>query len=135
MEITLGVLADYASVSQEGKLNIMGIFSEINPPMFPFALPIMYLVLVFEAGPAEFDTDKTMKVALLDAEGKQILGIEQPLRVPQSKRPGTRVIMNSIIGLAGARFDHAGDYAFSVLVGGEEKKSVLLHVNELVKGG
>lgn len=135
MDVTLGVLADYASVSQEGKLNIMGIFGEINPPILPFSLPLMYLILVFEAGAAEVDSDKTIKVALLDADGKQSLGIEQQVKISQPKRPGTKVIFNSIMGLAGIRFDHAGDYAFSVLVGGEEKKSVSLHINEPIKGG
>lgn len=135
MDVSLGVLADYASVTQDGKLNIMGIFGEINPPLLPFALPMMYLVLVFEASPAEIDTDKTIRVALLSGDGKQIIGLDQTVKVPKPKRPGTRVSMNAVFGMGGARFEQAGDYAFSVLIGGEEKKSVPLHVNEPVKAG
>jgi hypothetical protein len=43
VEVTVTVLADYANLSQDGKLNIMSIFQEINPPVLPFALPQMYL--------------------------------------------------------------------------------------------
>ena len=39
MDVTVAVLADYANVSQDGKLNIMGIFQEINPPMLPGLAP------------------------------------------------------------------------------------------------
>ncbi len=135
MDATLGVLADYANISQEGKLNIMGIFQEINPPVLPFTLPMMFLVLNFEASAAEFDTDKAIKVALLNADGKQLIGLEQTLRVPQSKRPGSRAYMSAVLGFAGAKFEQAGDYAFSILVGGEEKRNIPLHVNEPIKGG
>lgn len=45
MDVNLALLADYANVSQDGKLNIMGIFQEVNPPVLPFALPQMYLVM------------------------------------------------------------------------------------------
>jgi hypothetical protein len=133
MDITLGVLADYASVSQDGKLNIMGIFGEINPPMLPFGIPMMYLILSFEASPSEYDTDKAIKVTLLDSEGKAIMGMEQSMRVQPARRPGSRSVLNAVVGLAGIKFEHAGDYAFSVLVGGEEKKSIMLHVNEPVR--
>jgi hypothetical protein len=51
MEVTVAVLADYANVSQDGKLNIMGIFQEINATSLPFVLPQMYLVMSFSAGP------------------------------------------------------------------------------------
>jgi len=135
MDVGFAVLADYASLSQEGKLNVLGIFGEINPPQLPFALPMMYLVLAYEAGVAEIGTDKIVRIVLLDSDGKQLLGLEQTNKVPQAKRPGSRVSVNHLIGLAGIRFDHAGDYAFSVLIGGEEKKSVPLRVNEPAKGG
>lgn len=72
MEVSLAVLADYANLAQDGKLNIMGIFQEVNPPVLPFALPQMYLVISLVAGPAEFDTTKDIKIALLDNDGNEI---------------------------------------------------------------
>ena len=38
VDVRVAVLADYANVSQDGKLNIMGIFQEINPSFLPFPM-------------------------------------------------------------------------------------------------
>jgi len=38
MRVKLAVLADYASITREGKLNILGIFDEINPQQLPATL-------------------------------------------------------------------------------------------------
>ena len=65
MDVTLAVLADYANVSQDGKLNIMGIFQEVNPSEIPFVLPQMYLVLSLTAGPAEVGLARNIRIPLL----------------------------------------------------------------------
>jgi hypothetical protein len=129
MDVTVAVLADYANVSQDGKLNIMGIFQEVNPPFLPFPLPQMYLVLSFSAGPAEFDTNRNIRVALSHSDGQEILTLEAQMRVPRPNRPGSRVYINEAIGLAGVMFERPGDYGFSILVGDDEKATVPLHVN------
>jgi hypothetical protein len=135
LEVTLAVLADYANVSHDGKLNIMGIFQEVNAPSLPYPLPQMYLVMSFSAGPAEFDTQRQIRIVLLRADGQQILNLEGQMQVPQPARPGSRAYINETIGLAGVTFDQAGDYGLSILVGGDEKATVPLHVNDLSKGG
>jgi hypothetical protein len=135
MEVKLALLADYANVSQDGKLNIMGIFQEVNAPLLPFPLPQMYLVLTFEAGPAEFATFRDMRVVLLRSDGEMLLELHGQLEVPRPSREGSRAYMNEAIGLAGITFPQAGDYAFHILVGGDEKAVVPLHVNDLSKGG
>ncbi len=43
---------------------------------------------------------------------------------------GRRAFINQVIGLNGITFQRPGDYAFSILVGGETKETVGLHVNE-----
>jgi hypothetical protein len=130
VDVNVAVLADYANVSQDGKLNIMGIFQEINPPFLPFPLPQMYLVLSFSAGPAEFDTDRNLRIALLHTDGQELLTLEAQMRVPRSKREGSRAYINEAVGLAGVVFERPGDYAFYVLIGDDEKAAVPIHVNE-----
>jgi hypothetical protein len=134
VDVTLAVLADYANVSQDGKLNIMGIFQEINAPSLPFPLPQMYLVMSFTAGPAEFDSMRDMRVVLLRSDGQELLRLDGQLRVPRPARAGSRAYMNEAIGLAGITFPQAGDYAFHILVGDDEKANVPLHVNDLSEG-
>lgn len=135
MRVRLAVLADYANVSQDGKLNIMGIFQEVNPPVLPFALPQMYLVVAFEAGAAEFDTTKDIRFALLDSDGNEMLALAGQATVPRPDRPGSRAYINQVIGLNGITFDHPGDYGFSILVAGETRETVELHINEPMEGG
>ncbi|MBI2842500.1 MAG: hypothetical protein HYX78_03790 [Armatimonadetes bacterium] len=130
MNVTLAVMADYANLSQDGKLNILGIFNEIKPPQLPFALPTMFLVISFNASPAEVGSNKTIEVKLLDDEARPMLGIEQSLVVPEPSRTGSSTEFNTIIGLNGVRFEHPGHYQFSVLVGGEEKRALSLLVSE-----
>ncbi len=136
LDVNLAVLADYANVSQDGKLNIMGIFQEINAPSLPFSLPQMYLIVSFAAGPAEVGSERDLRVALLHGDDQEpILNLEGQLQIPRPMRSGSRSYFNEAIGLAGVTFERAGDYGFSILVGGDEKATVPLHVNDLSKGG
>lgn len=45
MQVPLAVLADYANVTADGKLNIMGIFDIIYAPQVSFVHPQMQLVM------------------------------------------------------------------------------------------
>ena len=129
MDVNLALVADYANVSQDGKLNIMGIFQEVNPPFLPFQLPQMYLVISFEAGPAEFDSVKNIRVALLDNDGNELLALVGQVQVPRPPRPGRRAFINQVVGLNGVRFVRPGDYEFSILIGGETRGTTPVHVN------
>lgn len=129
MEVSLAVICDYASVSQEGKLNIMGVFQEINPPVLPFAFPMMYLVVEMEAGIAEADTQKHIQILLIDQDGNQMLDFQGDVTVPPIAAPGGRAYTNINAGLNGLNFEAAGNYAFHILVNGEEKRTVPLKVN------
>jgi hypothetical protein len=135
LDVNLAVLADYANVSQDGKLNIMGIFQEVNPPVLPFALPQMYLVVSFTAGPAEFDSVKNIRIALLDNDGNEMLALEGQAQVPRPPRPGRRPFINQVIGLNAVGFERSGDYEFSILIDGETRETVSLHVNDPSTGG
>lgn len=128
MEVKLALLADYANVSKEGKLNVMGIFDTINAPSLPWNHPQMQLVLTFDANPAEWDTQKKVQIKLLDADANEKLTMGADLKVPRGKS-GRNVSINSIITINNLRFDVAGDYVFYILIGEETKKEILLTVN------
>ncbi len=130
MKLLLAALADYASVSQDGKLNIMGIFLEINAQVLPFPLPQIYLVFSLEAEPAEYDEERLIRVVLRheNGDGSDILDFQGSVRVPQPERQG-RVVTNQLIGLSGVSLEHPGKYTFSIKVGEEEVATVPLDVN------
>ncbi len=128
MEVALALLADYANVTKEGKLNLLGLFSMINAPSLPWTHPQMQLVLSLEATPAEWDSSKKVEIKLLDADGNTKLAIGSDLKVPRGQ-PGRNVLINSIIAINNLRFDTEGDYAFHILIGGDDKKAIPLRVN------
>lgn len=130
MDVRLALLADYANVTKESKLNVMGIFSVINAPVIPWVHPQMQLVLGFVAGPAEWETDKEIQVKLLNADGKQLLAVSGGTKVPKGEA-GRPVQLNMILTLSNVKFDTEGDYQFSILVGGEIKTDISLSVNHV----
>ena len=131
MEVKLAALADFASVSREGKVNILGLFDIINLAHVPDGLPMMFLVVVWEASAAEVGKDRNVTVTLLDDDGNQLMRLSQSVHVPEPPSPGVRPVINQIMGLAGLKFPKAGAYAFSILADEDEKKSISFRVNEI----
>jgi hypothetical protein len=128
MEVSLAVLADYANVTKEGKLNVMGLFTHINARVIPYIHPQMLLVWEAEAGPAEWGTRKDVEIKLLDEAANQILSVRGNLEVPRGE-PGRPVRINSLMGFNNVKFDAEGDYEFAILIGGETKKNVSFRVS------
>lgn len=118
----------------EGKLNILGIFDEINPTSLPVKLPIFYVVVSYDAGPTEFETDKTLGIALQTEDGRILVTLEQPVHVPRPARPGTRATVNQLHALAGLPFEAPGSYEFVLSVDGRPEGSIPLRVNAPVVG-
>jgi hypothetical protein len=133
MNVKLAVLADFASITREGKLNILGIFDELNTTELPARLPIFYVVVAYDAGPAEFDSEKATQIVLTDDDGNEMVRLEQRIKVSRAKKPGTRSTMNQITGIAGLLFPKAGGYQFVILVDGGEAATIPLRVNEMTE--
>lgn len=128
MEVKLALLADYANVTREGKLNLLGLFEQINAPRLPWTHPQMHLVLSLEATPAEWETTKKIEIKLLDADGNSKLNLNSNLKVPRGQS-GRNVSINSILGINNLKFDNTGDYAFHIIIGEDDKKTIPLRVN------
>ncbi|MGH2484553.1 MAG: DUF6941 family protein [Ktedonobacterales bacterium] len=127
MQIPLAVLADYANITVDGKLNIMGIFNTIFvTSSFPATHPQLQLVFQFVVPASERGETKRIDIKLLDADGDVLVNITSETLLPRDM-PANQEIPQ-IVGLNGLVFPKVGDYAFSVLINGEEKKSVALHV-------
>jgi hypothetical protein len=128
MEVDLAVIADAANVSQEGKLNILGVFDTIWTREFPFRHAAMVFVIRMKADFTERGTHQ-IEVRLMDADGGQLFKAEGSMLVPQGI-PGRPLKPHVIMGLGGISFRQSGDYSFEVLVDGQPMKSVPLYVME-----
>lgn len=135
MRLRLAVAADYANLSSEGKLNIMGVFHEVAPQAFPAALSQGFLVLEWEAGPAEVGTQRALKIAFVDPDGTEKLALGVSIEVPVVRRPGSPALFNQIVNMAGTPLERPGEHAFYVLADDDEKGRIALYVHEPLTGG
>jgi len=83
MRVALGVLADYANVAADGKLNIMGVFQVVYAAQFPHVHPQMHLVLTLEADLSEAGKRKQLEIKLMGPDGAPLLGVGGEMEVPK----------------------------------------------------
>jgi len=134
MEVTLAVAADYVSVSNDGKLNIMGIFQELTPPTFPAAVPQMYLVISWDAGPTEFGTQRDVRITFMGPDpDEKYVSLDTQVVVPRPARLGERAIFNQILDITGLPLLRSGPHALYVLLRDDPKATVPLYVREPTK--
>lgn len=128
MEIKLAVLADAANVSQEGKLNVMGIFTNIYAHKFPAVHPSMVLVLDIEAHPSEAGIEHSFLVKVVNEDYKEIAKIDGSIKFDTPKDQKLPPHASFPIPLKGMRFEKPGVYSFDILIDGRYERSVPLHV-------
>jgi len=123
------LVADYANVTDNGKINVMGVFRRINAHQFPARHPEMYLIVGLSASVTEYDTNRKLTIKLLDPDSQEMMAFSREFRVPKGVR-WQRAEMNRIIQLRDIVFPKAGTYEFAVLLDNDEKSRISI---ELVK--
>ena len=126
MQVKLALLADYANVTAEGKLNILGIFDRISVNQIPAVHPQMHLILRLEAHPAERDRPHNIEIRLYDPDGQTIFEVKGDV-VPHGQ-VGHTIATNQILTLNNLQLDKAGGYTFVVLVNNDVKSELPLGV-------
>ena len=122
MELLTILVADYANVTKNGKLNVMGIFKNIYASKFPAKHLSMTLVIKLGADLGEFD-ERKLTVKLLEADGKELMSLETPIVLPKLI-PGQRPEINAIFQINEVVFPKAGRYQFSIFVDKDFKGSL-----------
>jgi hypothetical protein len=130
MDLTYLLVADYANITGDGKLNVMGIFSIINAHGFPAVHPQMYLVAQLTAGPFEYGRKCDIVVKLLDQDGSELVDFKTPVEVPVGEK-GQRVHLNHMVQLVNLSFPRPGTYEFGILVDNEPKGTLPIQVNQV----
>lgn len=128
MEKLLLVVADYANMTGNHKLNIMGIFNEINPPTYPYVHPSLYVIFKLRAELGEFGTTRTFTIKLMDADGHEILAIPQDITIPNITK-GRRPEVSGVLALNNLSFPAPGMYNFVLLVDRDPKAEVGILAN------
>jgi hypothetical protein len=128
MQVKLALLADYANVTGEGKLNILGIFDRITVQQLPVVHPQMHLILRLEAHSTERNRTHNIEIRLHDPDGETVFEVKGDM-VPQ----GTSVLStstNQILTLNNLQLEKTGGYNFVVFVDNDLKAEVPLGVEQ-----
>jgi hypothetical protein len=130
MKLLLLLAADYANITGDGKLNVMGIFRDINAYSFPTRHSSMHLVVKLGAELGEYGDTRTLTVKLRDPDGVDIMTITGPAVIPNSE--GGRIPeINAILELKDIIFPKPGPYQFVVLIDKDYKGDLPVYVNKL----
>jgi hypothetical protein len=130
MRLILLLAADYANITRDGKLNVMGILNKINAVNFPARHSSMHLIVKLAAELGEYGETRDLSVRLLDPDGGEILRMASPIKVPKSGA-GRAPEVNAILELKDVVFPKPGPYQFVVLVDKDYKGDLAIDVNEL----
>ena len=120
MKLNQFLAADYANISREGKLNVMGIFNDIYSPSFPARHSSMHLVITLGAELGEPGQTRDFCVKLLDEDANQIFDLSGQIQIPKIER-GRMPEMNLILELKDIVFPKPGTYQFVFLVEKDHK--------------
>ncbi len=69
MDVPLALIADAANISEEGKLNVLGVFNRITARELPATHPQLTLVLKFVADAVEAGQTKRLQIFLRTRTG------------------------------------------------------------------
>ncbi|QOJ34041.1 MAG: hypothetical protein HRU82_03350 [Nitrospira sp.] len=130
MKVRFAVLADYANVTQEGKLNVLGMFEKIHVSKFPVKLPAMQLIIRFEADISERNQQKSVQVRLINGRGERVLELGGSIAIG-NQNPDNLPYLNQLLTLRDLVFPDAGDYQFDIYIDGSLAHSVPLKVVRL----
>lgn len=132
MQVKLAVLADYANVTAEGKLNILGIFDRISVAEIPAVHPQMHLILRLEAHPAERGRAHQIEIRLHDPDGRTVFEVKGEMK-PHGPA-GRAAATNQILTLNNLHLAREGGYNFVVFVNNDLKTEVPLEVDVAARG-
>lgn len=129
MKVILALIADYANVSQEGKLNILGIFDRINAASIPVIHPQMQLIITLEADRSEAEREHKLEIELIDMDGNKLFSVTGNLKFGHPP-PGEKIKLNHILQFNNLKFEKFGIYEFKILINNEVRSSIPFSVVE-----
>lgn len=129
MKVVLALIADYVNVSQEGKLNILGIFDRISASGLPVIHPQMQLIMTLEADRSEAEREHKLEIELIDMDGNKLFSVTGNLKFGPPP-PGEKVKLNHILQFNNLKFEKFGTYEFKILINNEVRSSIPFSVVE-----
>lgn len=114
MKVRYAHLCDYAVISREGKLSVMGIFNRINSKQLPAVHPNACLAFEIELNHAEVNREIALKIEVVDADGSRLASIDGAITVSGARKIGTRPRVPQIIRFSQMQFPAEGPYNVNI---------------------
>ena len=132
MDITFAQLADYANVSREGKLNLLGLFDAVQATKFPTVHPQMQLVIRFEVSKHELGRSHKVEIHFVEEDGKKILALGAEFAIQSPNPMGHRIHSDQIITITNLVIPKPGRYQFVIFIDNNlvRGKEITLHALE-----
>ena len=127
MELQLALVCDHAKTTDDGKLDVHGIFNDLYAPAFPALQDHMVLVLALEWSRSDSGRYR-FRVELTDPDGKPTLSVEGHTDVdsrPEDRPPARTRLM---LPLEKVVFPKPGAYKFKVQLKGKWHEGPSLHL-------
>jgi hypothetical protein len=128
------LLADYANITGNGKINIMGMFRVIHAQAFPCSHLSAHLIITLYPDMLEnVQGEHTLIARLVNEDGDVLNQMEIPFVFPGQKSQMLRPEHNFIVNLPVIEFEKPGGYAFEVYVDSLDKVvgEVAFYVDQL----
>lgn len=124
MEVSLAVLADYAIISNDQKLSILGIFTNVNGLQAPGPFPNSYIVVCVELTAAEAGREHKIEIRCMDEDGARVFDVEGKFKA-ENVPPGKPLRANQIMQLGPQiTLPRFGDYSISIFFNNDLKKTI-----------
>jgi hypothetical protein len=126
MHVSFALFADAANLSQEGKLNILGVFDAVQVATLPTVHPRAHLVVRLKGTRADVGTH-SMTLRWLNPDDEELWSSEGELSVG-APPPGVTDMDLPFIAPLDLPIDRAGTYTMAVTLDDVDAVSVMLHV-------
>lgn len=126
MHVSFALFADAANLSQEGKLNILGVFDAVHVGQFPALHPRATLVVRLNGTPSDVG-EHEMTFRWINPRGSELWSTSAQLAIQPAPHQTGDMDMPVIIQVD-LPLDVIGDYAMRIELDGIRHGEAILHV-------
>lgn len=126
MHISFAVFADGANLSQEGKLNVLGVFDAVQVSTLPSMHPRAHLVVRLKGDGTDAGTH-TMALRWVDPQGEELWSSTGELNVTASVQPGFDMDV-PVIAVIDLPLSRGGRYVMQIALDDDHKADLALMV-------
>lgn len=126
MELRYALLADFANATQEGKLNVIGIFDRLYAMQFPAVHRQLSLITSIETEAEDEGNQRELHIQLINADAVVLTELRGDINFGIGKH-----VFNQIHVFQDLQFNNPGSYQFNIFFDGRLVKTLDLELQHL----